>query len=401
MERLFNGKSLSEYISDVEDSLNKEVNNYTIEELTNDVIVDGLLETYTINPLKLLPPKPYAPIETTQLRDTGYGEKYHHKGYEIKVEVPFEGDWQLFNCRPSPYVMNYAEIDRLTPPQRKIYFTLFLDELNKAIYENRVWGKIKDISENIPNVNNQVSGWNSALKWKIANLVEQRKTALNHKHNFMKEIGLEVNPASSSHMIPPIKQKKIPVPVPDTTKKVASAAIPALQQEIYKDIVEVIYNVGKAIERKPSLYLGKGEDGLRDILLLFLETRYEATAGTSETFNKKGKTDILLKYAGDGSNIFVAECKIWAGQKKYHQAIDQLLGYLTHRDSKTALIIFVDQQNFMTIIQTVKEQTATHPKYKKQVQDRYDTSFPYIFSLPGDSNKEIQVEVILFHFPKH
>ena len=75
------------------------------------------------------------------------------------------------------------------------------------------------------------------------------------------------------------------------------------------------------MERKPSLYRGKEEEDLRDQFLLFLETRYAATTGTSETFNKAGKTDILLKYE-DGTNLFVAECKWWKGEREFHAAIN-------------------------------------------------------------------------------
>ena len=34
-------------------------------------------------------------------------------------------------------------------------------------------------------------------------------------------------------------------------------------------------------------------------------------------FNKKGKTDILLKYE-DGTNLFVGECKWWKGVGEFH-----------------------------------------------------------------------------------
>src|SRR5690606_33643291 len=157
-------------------------------------------------------------------------------------------------------------------------------------------------------------------------------------HEFMEKIGLKVNPTSDDYLVPnPIEKRKIPKPVAQSTASTKKELVPILQEEVYTDIKEVLYNVGEAIERKPSLYKGKHEEDLRDVFLLYLETRYESTSGVEEAFNKKGKTDILLKYAKDGSNLFVAECKFWKGPKKFLEGIDQLLGYLTHRDSKTAL----------------------------------------------------------------
>jgi hypothetical protein len=133
---------------------------------------------------------------------------------------------------------------------------------------------------------------------------------------------------------------------------------------------------------------------------LFLETRYESTSGVGEAFNKKGKTDILLKYAKDGTNIFVAECKMWKGSKKLIEGLDQLFGYLTHRDSKAALIFFVDQKEFISVIKTIKEEIKNHTQFSRFVKDNYDSSLSYEFVFPDDSKKIIQVEVMLFHFPK-
>ena len=210
-----------------------------------------------------------------------------------------------------------------------------------------------------------------------------------------------MNPKSDDFMIPsPVTKKTIPIPVSETSKNIKKETVPILQEEVYIDIKEVLYNVGNAIERKPSIYLNKHEEDLRDIFLLFLETRYESASGVGEAFNKKGKTDILLKYAKDGSNLFVAECKIWNGQKKLHDAIDQLLGYLTHRDSKTALIVFVEQKEFTSLIMKIKEEIKNHKHFRQFVKDTYETSFSYKFSLPEDSKKIILIEVMLFHFPK-
>ena len=97
--------------------------------------------------------------------------------------------------------------------------------------------------------------------------------------------------------------------------------------------------------------------------------------------------------------MFIAECKFWKGQKKFLESIDQLLGYLTHRDSKTALIIFVDQKELTSIVLTVKNGIKEHPNFYKSVGDTYEHSLSYEFNLPQDSKKIIKIELMLFHFP--
>jgi len=47
-----------------------------------------------------------------------------------------------------------------------------------------------------------------------------------------------------------------------------------------------------------------------------------------------GKTDILTRV--EDRNAFIAECKFWMGEKAFLAALDQLLSYLSWRDTKTA-----------------------------------------------------------------
>lgn len=81
---------------------------------------------------------------------------------------------------------------------------------------------------------------------------------------------------------------------------------------------------------------------------------FESGTATAETFNKEGKTDILLK-AADRTNVFVAECAIWSGKSDFQDKIDQLFGYLTWTDSKAAVVLFVDRQEMETIAGRIEE----------------------------------------------
>ena len=140
--------------------------------------------------------------------------------------------------------------------------------------------------------------------------------------------------------VPSVKKKVVPKPV---VPPIAGPPEPTLDQETYEDVLRVINDTGKVMERLPSTYANKDEEALRDHLIMVLEPNFEGST-TGETFNRAGKTDILIRH--ENSNVFVAECKFWAGRQKHLATIDQLLTYLTWRDSKTAVICFVDRQNF-------------------------------------------------------
>tara|TARA_B100000809_G_scaffold264413_1_gene320179 strand:+ start:2013 stop:3218 length:1206 start_codon:yes stop_codon:yes gene_type:complete len=400
MENLFNKHYLQDFINDYRKKLNEDIDSLEITDSTNtEDIISNLKSRATIHPINIREPKPSEPRETTRQRQNDWGESYSQKVYEIYVTIPFDGNKDLFYCMP--YSSTVVYLDKgVNITSNHISAKIVLTELDSTKFNSEVNGIIGTLKTNLPQIHSEIKLWNDSLDSFIRQSIEKRKGVVSKKHSFMEQIGLKINPISDDYLTPnPIIKKKIPQPVSETsaTKK---ELIPILQESVYKDIKEVIYNTGQAIERKPSLYIDKYEEDLRDVFLLFLETRYESTTGVGEAFNKKGKTDILLKYAKDGTNLFVAECKFWKGKKSFLNAIDQLFGYLTHRDSKTALIMFVDQKELTTVMETAKKEIENHPQYKEHVIDNYNTSISYKMTLPDDSKKSIQMEVMFFHFPK-
>ena len=132
------------------------------------------------------------------------------------------------------------------------------------------------------------------------------------------------------------------------------------------------------------------------IILLYLEPRFEGSV-TGETFNSTGKTDILIRH--ENSNVFIAECKFWRGQKEYLDTITQLLGYLTWRDSKSAIIVFVKNKNLSSVLEITEEVTPNHSNYLGLVDKKEDTWFNYRFHIDGDRNREVKLAVLFFHIP--
>jgi hypothetical protein len=96
----------------------------------------------------------------------------------------------------------------------------------------------------------------------------------------------------------------------------------------------------------------------------------------------------------------VAECKYWDGAKKHLDTIDQLLSYLTWRDSKTAIVCFVDRKDFSSILKQIVESTKQHPYYISQIGAKEETWFNFEFHLPGDSGRSVKVAVLAFHLPR-
>ncbi|MFT7412575.1 MAG: hypothetical protein ACI9J4_000937 [Paraglaciecola sp.] len=130
---------------------------------------------------------------------------------------------------------------------------------------------------------------------------------------------------------------------------------------------------------------------------MMLEPNFNGSA-TGETFNKTGKTDILLRH--ENSNVFIGECKFWRGQKSFLATISQLLGYLTWRDSKAAVIMFVPNKDFSSAVDIAKSSVNEHSNFIKFVNEKDETWFNYEFHLNGDRNRSVKIAVMLYHTPR-
>lgn len=341
-------------------------------------------------------------IEEPSLTFEWYEDKFHGirrkiEVYNFTIKYSFTGSCELFRVRPSQYLVTSAEIF-VSEHNNTVSFRFKLDKQEPAEFNRTKADFQRSAFANLKNTNQAASDWNQLIFKTIASIFNDIKSKYLKENDFFTAINVRVNNDTSSvFSAPMIKKRVIPQPLVPQNREFASE--PIMATEMYHDVLKVIYDVGKNMEKKPSTYLGKDEEAIRDQFLLFLETRYEGITATGETFNKGGKTDIILKYANDGSNLFVAECKYWHGASELKGAISQLFDrYLTWRDSKVALLLFVNNIDFTNVLGVIQREVIKHKYYKKSVGKRGDTSFSYEFHLPQDVEKPVFLEVLAFHF---
>jgi len=118
---------------------------------------------------------------------------------------------------------------------------------------------------------------------------------------------------------------------------------------------------------------------------------------TGETFNKIGKTDILIRH--EKSNVFIAECKFWKGIGAFHETIDQILSYLTWRDSKAAILCFVENKELNPVLEKIESETSNHNCFIQYNGKQSDSWFNFGFHLKDDPSRGIKLAVLCFHFP--
>ncbi len=393
--------SYFEYVEQIKQQISKEIESKSKEYIlgvTEQEYKDFLIEKFSLVPVII----DYnnesirEPVRAKKLlEDQLYREKYQVELYVFKVVLPYTGSKKIFEIAPSSRILTSGDIT-VTDSTVSYEFELYkmdADEYHRAKKEHqeRAFG-------NLENANTNARALNNLIIDQVSNEFKKVKENFEKENNFFEAIKLNVS--KGSVFVAPTVQKKI-IPQPAIPKGKEFNSEPALAKELYEDILSVIYNAGKHMETKPALYENKGEEGLRDQFLYILETRYDNTTAVGEAFNRSGKTDIILKWAKDSTNLFVAECKIWHGATEFHSAISQLFDrYLTWRDSKTALMIFVKNKDFTNVLKVIKEEVKQHPYFIKEAGTRGDSSFSYIFRLNQDPNKHVFFEIMAFHYDK-
>lgn len=313
----------------------------------------------------------------------------------ITYRIPFEGDERLLHCRPSTYTMWSWDVE---VRGGEICFDLVNFSNNVA----QIKAQASDIARNIERSYQflvaQVAAFNDGLEATIRQQLQARKAVLQKQLDMVSALGVPIRSEKNvpkTFAIPPVERRVIIKP---QAPSAAFVPEPTLDAEIYGEILGVIDDLGRTMERHPSTYEGKDEEALRDLFLIMLAPHFSRSGSvTGETFNKSGKTDILIRH--EQSNVFVAECKIWKGAREFDKALDQLLGYLTWRDSKAAVICFVHSQELGKALDQVQSTAPAHDCFVREVSPPSEGRFQFEFHLKGDPTRSVQIAVLCFHLP--
>ncbi|MCR8559305.1 hypothetical protein KXD93_16730 [Mucilaginibacter sp. BJC16-A38] len=403
--RSFNELSITEATDNWKNQIKSEVERQTKEyilKVDENEYLKYLQNRYALEPLviDLSTENIGEPVKKRESRESRFhDERYVVDVYYFTISYQFTGASDIFRLRPNPWSMTSYDIN-VNEHRGSVSFTFGIDKQDAGEF-NRQKEQAKSAAfANLNNANTNINAWNNQLSGIIEPIFRQRKASLLKENEFFAAINLKVNDDTNSLFSVPVIQRKI-LPQPNVDKKKVFSASPSIAQETYEHLLELLNGVGRGMERKPSLYKGKDENGIRDVFLSQLELRYDGVTATGETFNSGGKTDIILKYAPDGSNLFVAECKFWTGASGFQATITQLFDrYLTWRDSKVAVMMFVKGNDFTSVLNNIRTEARLHPYYVRTNGQHGETSFSYIFRLKQDAEKEVQMEVMAFHFDK-
>ncbi len=358
------------------------VNRCTVEPL----VLDFAKENLRVSQREERIPAEYFPRDFHVVPGKSYNK------FVITYRIPYSGEKMLLKCTPSTRLFWTEEMEV------EDGFICF-DIINWRDNSEEITRKAEDILGNIheqyKTVCTEVDGFNRNLESQVRQTVQSRKAQLLKQLNLLSSLGV---PVYKTENVPetfavPIIKKKVIIQPPDVPNA-SYTPEPALDNETYVNILQIIHDMGVEMERHPGVYEGKHEEILRDFFIILLSPHFHSVTG--ETFNAAGKTDILIRH--EKINVFVAEFKFWHGKEEFHKDIDQTLGYLTWRDSKAALICFVKNKELNPVLEQIEGETQKHSCFVKYNGKQKESWYNFEFHLKDDPTRSVRLAVLCFHF---
>ena len=318
-------------------------------------------------------------------------------GTSVEVEVPFEGARISFRIQPSKRNINKP---RACVGDDVLRFSITDTEMKEEEVRFEIKKRIASIEKHLSWLENDARGYNNGLLALATKNIERRKEKLLKDKSLVANLGFKIkirSGQSKTFAAKNVRRKIKPMLPKPTASREPFKPEPVLVTDDYEHILSMLENMVGVMEQSPGPFREIDEESLRTFFLMYLNGHFEGNA-TGETFNYEGKTDILIK--ADGRNIFVGECKFWTGEKGYLKTLDQVLSYLSWRDTKAAVLIFSRNKGFSGVLEKIEQSTTKHPNCKKLVRKRSESSWTFLFGHKDDANREISITVQAYNVPE-
>ena len=237
-----------------------------------------------------------------------------------------------------------------------------------------------------------VIDYNLRLRKAIKIAVSKRKERLLKAAGIMGRLGITLERESDAPSVEPLRlTQKLIKPLP-SSPDYGFRPEPGIDDSQYEHILNIIRHTTRTYETTPAALRKLCEEEIRDLIIATLNSHYKGGA-TGETFRKSGKTDIGIEDSNRAA--FVAECKVWAGRSVFRSTIDQLLGYLTWRDCKAAVLIFnKHNRGFSEIRSKISRELPRHGLFKREIENKEGHGeWRSVFRSSEDELREVTIHV--------
>lgn len=311
------------------------------------------------------------------------------KNERVEARFQFDAEKKLFRYKPSSFDLNPPLYDRIRSDEIVRYFDFHVGNQDAEELKEELGSDMEEwenkVRKWVGNLNSDLQQMQDKAESKARSAIERRRNEVETKDEVLEDLGVDTGDSSDQGFVVPEKKRSIELP------KLGDSSSPEIMpEEHYLEILGIVDDLGVNIERSAETVRDLDEESLRDIFLAGINSHYAGIA-QGESFNRSGKTDILLPY--ENKNLFVAECKFWSGQAGFVDALDQLLGNLTVRDSQACLMVFSNRSNFQKVLKRAVEATKKHKRFETVLSGYKDHD---VYRFKNESGTPIKVAVKAF-----
>lgn len=403
---LFSGPDLTKFLSDHGNSAAKEVNAIPEEQFrisSDKQVLEHIKPKFFIEPLVLdVANATFSQRETlvpTIARFKGFSltdSVNTVPGTEILISIPYSGADGLWKhtTNPTGSIKPRAEFYNHRNPKVLVIVIALPGDADKSAFKNRYDRTLELVQSYIGYSTAQVTGFNRRLERNILKAIEARRQHLQRHEGIAQLLDIPLKKRVEAPDTQPVRLEiRMPRPLPNVPSG-STTPEPGLTNIQYEMILNVLRHEGCSFEASPATFKKLAEEELRDVLLSHLNL-YFVGGAAGEAFRKKGKTDILIQM--ENRSAFVCECKIWSGVAGAINAVDQLLNYLTWRDSKAALIFFnMKIASFSSLPNKLHQALLGHPQYVSDMQCGKPNELRVVMRSREDAGRRITVHAFLF-----
>lgn len=369
---------------------------------TDDELVAHVVSEYRIAPLNVHTDRAEAEHAETQVDVRRHFDRAVFdrsrpcliKGNEITLHVPFTGDPELPLCTPSTFNMNppRGTIRKRGDQGGAIVMSLALPaDVDETQFNQWITEQLNGLRQHAEWSRRDTEAYNDRLEPQVRAAVSARRAQLEKQGSLLKKLAVPLRRRDGAPNPAPVPMpKRVVKPLPSPRKVEQEYG---LSDDDYEYILKILRHESRSFEETPDAFVKLDEEELRDVVLAHLNGHFEGSAA-GERFRRKGKTDICIEF--EHRAAFVAECKLWKGPKAFGEAIDQLLGYLTWRDTKTALIVWNKTvKDFAKLQESIPQHLREHGRFVKTLDAGQAGEWRGVFRAAGDDGREIVVHVFL------
>ncbi len=399
---LFNDGDFFRLTHDVTESIKSKIENHNRVELLNtdyEKLVRYFIDYFKIDKIVLDEKNLISNYEEKKVRHKsqfgnmpGFPEYYLEDELEFEYKIPILQGEGMLRYRPNPAIMARFNFDIIRntnniASQLVIRFSIPIKDLQKqedpqVLIDKAFKNETKSLFTMIGYSNDNINQLNASLPNIIENSLKKTISSIKEKNSLYGKINIPIKTKLVGDMLNgkiPIKINKI-IPEKPTVNPIESQY--ELGEEAYHQITKSIRNYLDQTENTPASFLKLSDEELiRDQLIAHLSATFDIQV-TGETFRKNGKTDICLSPGTKAA--FIAECKIWKGEKYLYEGIEQLYKYSTWKDQKVAIVLFnLNNINFGDLLSGLEKSIKKHPKFKRMKSAKkniWECEFESIYS---------------------